>query len=149
MRLHAIALVLAAQAAAATNISDPEAFVTQVYRAIAAKPRDYAPPSDIYTPRLAALFAADRKKAGDEVGCIDFDFWSNSQDPTGLRNIHVTSQPASAPDRRTVVATFGHFTRPAEIHFEFRRVGGRWLLDDASSVKEERWVLSQLLQCTP
>ena len=147
MKTLAVILLLAG-AAAAADIADPEAFVTQVYRSIAAKPSDYAPPSDIYTPRLAALFAADRKRAGDEVGCIDFDFWTNSQDPEGIRDIHVTSRPGKTADRRTVVATF-FLGRPSEIHFEFLRVGGRWLLDDASSQKTERWVLSRLLRCKP
>jgi hypothetical protein len=150
MRLAAITLALAAGALAAATpaISDPEAFVRGVYRQITVHARDssFAPPDDIYTPQLAALFAADRKKSGGEVGCIDFDFWTNSQDPTGIRGIRVSSLPQRDPARRTVIAAFT-IERPQEIHFEFRRIDGRWLLDDASSVKAERWTLSKLLRC--
>ena len=150
MRLTAITLALAGCAFTSTTpaITDPEAFVRGVYQQIAAHAHDtsYTPPDDIYTPRLAALFAADRKKNGDEVGCIDFDFWSSSQDPGGIHNIRVSSLPQRDPARKTVVATFA-FDKPVEIHLEFRRVDGRWLLDDASSVKGERWTLSTLLRC--
>jgi hypothetical protein len=150
MRLAAITLALAAYAPAAGTpaINDPEVFVRSVYRQIAAHANDtsFAPPDDIYTPQLAALFAADRKKSGGEVGCIDFDLWTNSQDPGGIRDIRVSSLPQRDPARRTVVAAFT-IERPQEIHFEFRRIEGRWLLDDASSVKGERWTLSKLLRC--
>jgi hypothetical protein len=150
MKLAAITLALAAGAltGATPAITDPEAFVRGVYGQIAAHAEagSYEPPDDIYTPRLAALFAADRKKSGGEVGCIDFDFWTNSQDWTGLRDIRVTSRAPNDPALKTVIATFT-LEKPMEIHFEFRKINGRWLLDDASSVKEERWTLSKLLQC--
>jgi len=148
MRLAAITLTFAACActAATPAIRDPEAFVRGVYRQIAAHTSDYAPPADIYTPRLAALFAADRKQHGDEVGCIDFDFWTNSQDDPHIRDIRVGSLPQRDPALKTVVATFT-IERPMEIHFEFRRGDGRSLLDDASSVKGEHWTLSKLLRC--
>jgi len=149
MKLAALGLAIAIAACGATPaISDPEAFVRGVYRQIAAHAEhgSYDPPDDVYTARLAALFAADRKKSGGEVGCIDFDFWTNSQDTTGIRDIRVSSVAQSDPARKTVVATFT-LEKPMEIHFEFRRIGTRWLLDDASSVKEERWTLSKILQC--
>jgi hypothetical protein len=144
MRLTALTLALAACAytAATPAITDPEAYVRGVYRRIAAHPA----PNDIYTPRLAGLFAADHKRHGDEVGCIDFDFWTNSQDPAGMRDVRVSSLPQSDPARKTVIAAFT-LGGPQEIHFEFRRIDGRWLLDDVSSVKAERWTLSTLLGC--
>jgi hypothetical protein len=37
---------------------------------------------------------------------------------------------------------------PQEIHFDFHHIGRRWLLDDVHSVKEPRWSLSQILQCS-
>ena len=146
MKLALLVLAcVAAAPSAPTTISDPEAFVREVYKQIAANAH-YEPPDDIYTPGLSALFASDRKRHGDEVGCIDFDFWTNSQDPDGIRDIRVSTRAQSDPARKTVIATFT-IERPGEIHFEFRRIGGRWLLDDASSVKRERWTLSQLLRC--
>jgi hypothetical protein len=149
MRLAALSLVLAAAASAATPaIADPETFVREVYRQIErnAKHGSYDPPSDIYTPRLAALFASDRRRHKEEVGCIEFDFWTNSQDLSGIHDIRVTSGAQSDPAQKTVIATFTIETAK-EIHFEFRRIGGRWLLDDVSSLKGEKWTLSKLLSC--
>lgn len=149
MRLLPIGLLLAVAASAApTRIADPEAFVADVYRRIAADTSGYAPPDDIYTPRLQALFEADRRRGGDEVGCIDFDFWTNSQDPSGIHDIRVTSRTARDPNRRTVIATF-LLDGPKEIRFEFRRLSGKWRLDDVTSPKRERWTLSRLLRCKP
>jgi Protein of unknown function (DUF3828) len=148
VKLAVLAMIVTAAAASATNVADPETFVREVYRHIEATAQQgsYAPPDDIYTPRLKALFEADRRKHVEEVGCIDFDFWSNSQDPSGIRDIRVTSRAQSDPARRTVVATFT-LVRPMEIHFEFRRIEGKWLLDDVSSLKSERWTLSRMLRC--
>jgi hypothetical protein len=111
-------------------ITDPAAFVTEVY-----------------TPRLEALFAADDRRRHGEVGCIDFVFWVNGQD-WELNNVSVTSQDVPGhPDRRLVIATFMSIGTPEEIHFDFQRIGGRWLLDDAQSLRGERWTLSTLLKC--
>ena len=140
-------LLLAAAVAAPVQIADPEAFVLQVLRAIAANPRDYLPPSKgIFTPQLQSLFTRDEKRAKGEVGCLDGDFWTDSQDPDGLRNIHATSLPSADPNRRTVVATFV-LEHPKEIRYEFQRIRGRWLLDDVSSPKEPQWRLTKLLRC--
>jgi len=141
-----LVLAIAAGAAAPTVITDPEAFVREVYRHIEADPSGYPPPADIYTPRLAALFRADQLRHKEEVGCVDFDFWTNTQDPTGIRDIRIAGRPSKDPARKTVVATF-MLGGPMEIHFQFRRAGSRWLLDEVSSHQGERWVLSQLLRC--
>jgi len=146
MRFLPFALLLAASATAETRIADPEAFVSQVYRSITAHPRDYAPPRDIYTARLKALFLKDEQRAAGEVGCVDFDVWTNSQDPEGIRDIRVASIVSRNPKQKTVVASFV-LTRPEEIHFEFRRFGKIWLLDEVSSQEAPRWTLSRLLRC--
>lgn len=136
--------------AASTEILDPAKFVSGVYSHYAANERRstaYVPPDDIYTPRLKALFAEDKRRAGGEVGCIDFDFWTNAQD-WGLRNIHVTSRDvAQHPDQKVVIATFVNLGEPQEIHFDFQKIGGRWLLDDVHSLKNQPWTLSKLLKC--
>ena len=130
-------------------ITDPAAFVTDVYRRFNASEHgpNYLPPKKIYTPRLEALVAADDRRRHGEVGCIDFVFWVNGQD-WELNNVSVTSQDVPGhPDRRLVIATFMGIGTPEEIHFDFQRIGGRWLLDDAQSLRGERWTLSTLLKC--
>jgi hypothetical protein len=150
--MHANALALAflatlayASAQAATRIDDPEKFVREVYGHIE-KTRDYREPDDIYTPRLASLFALDSKEAGGEVGRIDFDFWINAQD-FQISKVRVTSEPVdNAPSRQIVVAKFINLGTPEEIHFYFERTDSGWKLDDASSAGKEDWTLSVILK---
>ncbi len=139
-------LAFAGLAAAATRIADPEAFVRQVYRSIEARPAEYAPPGDIYTPRIRALMAEDTRRAKGEVGCLDFDVWTNSQDPQGIRDIRISSLPQGDANRRTVVARF-FLGEPEEIRFEFLRMRGTWLLDDVICSSKPGWTLSRLLRC--
>ncbi len=146
--LFAIVAVLGGMASA-TTITDPEAFVKDVYRRLKAGEargaRSYIPPEDIYTPRLSRLFAEDRKRAGKEVGCIDFLFWINGQD-SDLQDIRVARQPGPDEDHLIVVAKFKNET-PQELHFQFQRIKGKWLLDEVESLGDEKWVLSKLLHC--
>ncbi len=137
-------------AAPASQVSDPEAFVREIYKRFAASQAgsgDYTPPADFYTPRLNALFARDEKWAKGEVGCLDFSFWVNGQDYQ-LKNVRVNGRPvAGHADRVLVIATFLSLGTMNEIHFDFQRIGGKWLLDDAHSVRGERWTLSKILMC--
>src|ERR1700677_230801 len=128
-------------AAQKTIITDPQAFVAEVYRHFDASEHgsDYLPPEDIYTTRLKALFKEDDRRRHGEVGCIEIVFWVNGQD-WELKNLRVTSREvAGHPDRRLVIATFINLGTPEEIYFDFQKVADRWLLDDAQSVKGERW----------
>ena len=132
-------------AAKTTTISDPVRFVTSVYDKLA-KDDAFSPSDDIYTPRLAALFALDRREAGDGVGRIDFDFWTNAQD-WKISGLKVASSPVEGSKaRRIVVAKFNNVTRPTEIHFYFESTKQGWLLDDARSTVGERWTLSLILK---
>ena len=133
-------------AQAATRIDDPEAFVRDVYRHIEKSPGDYREPDDIYTPRLADLFALDSKEAGGEVGRIDFDFWTNAQD-FRISKVHVSAKPVeNAQSRRVVIAKFVNIGRPEEIRFYFERGKDGWKLDDARSLGQEAWTLSLILK---
>ncbi|HEY1203681.1 MAG: DUF3828 domain-containing protein [Bryobacteraceae bacterium] len=149
LALPASAFLGAFPLAASTRIDDPVAFVRGVYThyvAAQGRAQDYNAPRDIYTPRLSKLFEDDRKKApAGEEGCLDFDYWVNGQD-WRLTNIEVTEAMASQ-DRKVVVAKFANAGKPQEIHFEFRRIDGRWLLDDVSSLKDMPWTLSRILEC--
>ena len=135
---------------AASRIDDPKSFVTEVYRRYAAAQSthsDYTAPEDIYTPRLGKLIRDDRRKAKGEVGCLDFDFWVNGQDWT-ISNVTIT-RADEGQERTTVIAKFVNLGDPEEIHFDFRRNAGRWLLDDVHSVLAHRWTLSEILKCSP
>jgi hypothetical protein len=133
---------------APSTISDPVTFVAEVLRHFVESQstgNSYQPPEGIYTPRLGKLLRDDKKQAKGEVGCLDFVFWVNGQDWT-LTKLDVKSGPAS-PDREIVIARFLNAGSPQEIHFDFRRMAGRWLLDDVQSAKEPRWTLSEILKC--
>lgn len=150
MRTPALVFLLTgftfACAHAATRIDDPEKFVREVYGHIEKTPDNYQEPDDIYTPRLASLFALDRKEAGGEVGRIDFDFWTNAQE-NQIAKVHVASTPVeNAPSRRVVIATFVNEGRPEEIHFYFERTDRGWKLDDARSLGKDDWALSVILK---
>jgi hypothetical protein len=133
---------------AATRIDDPKTFVSEVYRRLVASQSthsSYTPPEDIYTPRLEKLLREDKRKAKGEVGCLDFDFWINAQDWTIT---HLTIATADeGPDRKTVIAKFRNIGEPQEIHFDFRKNAGRWLLDDVHSLSAPPWTLSEILKC--
>ena len=145
-------VALAVPAPGATEIADPEKFVSDVYRHFVAAQnsrKTYNAPQDIYTPRLAGLFEKDRRESKGEVGCIEFDFWMNGQD-FELSNLKVTRQPvAGHPDQTTVIATFTNLRKPMELHFNFIQQRGKWMLDDVASTKGETWTLSKLLSCHP
>ncbi len=145
-------LILSAVSASAATppITNPVNFVTEVYgHFVKAQSGDhsYTAPEDIFTPRLSRLIQDDRKQAKGEVGCLDFDFWVNGQDWT-ISKLSVTSGPAGK-DQWKVIAKFVNLGDPNEIHFDFRRAGARWLLDDVHSMKNPRWTLSGILKCAP
>jgi len=140
-----LAALICAPANAATKIDDPVKFVQGVYQKMAADP-NYLEPQDIYTPRLAALFALDKKEAGGEVGRIDFGFWVNAQD-WELHDVKVSALPVEGTkDREVVVAKFKNIDRKEEIHFYFENGKDGWKLDDARSVGADAWTLSLILK---
>ena len=134
---------------AATRIDDPKTFVSEVYRRFMAPSArsPYTPPDDIYTPRLEKLLRDDKRKAKGEAGCLDFVFWLNAQD-WKITNLTITTAD-NGQDRQTVITKFRNSGEPQEMHFDFRRIAGRWLLDDAHSLSAPPWTLSELLKCAP
>ena len=142
----AVLALLAAPAHAATTIDDPVTFVKGVYDKLSTD-QNYAPPEDITSPRLGALFALEQKEAGGEVGRMDFDFWTNAQD-WQLGDVSVSGEPVEgAKDREIVVARFRNGTRKEEIHFYFEKLSwAGWRLDDARAFGEDNWTLSLILK---
>jgi len=140
--LLSIAALLCTPAMAGTRIDDPAKFVASIYATTVDKKPE---PEDIYTPRLAALFALDRKEAGGEVGRMDFDFWSNAQD-SQLSDVKVRAVPLENANREVVIATFRNLGKKQEIHFYFEKTTEGWKLDDARSLAGESWTLSLILK---
>lgn len=136
-------------AARARGVADPRAFVEGVYRTGLRNGPGQVEHS--YSDRLRALFADQRRDAGNSVGRLDFDYWSNSQDPE-ISNVRVTAQQVEGrADRRIVVARFANGGRPQVNRFFFERVNGRWFLDDVrnepeAGVEASGWTLSLLLK---
>ena len=141
------ATIISPAAHAATVIADPAKFVSDVYSHIVKTPGDYQEPDDIYTPRLAALFALEEKDSGGEVGRLDFDPWTNAQD-NQLTNVQIkTNAVDGGPDRRIVVAKFKNIGKPEEIHFYFEHTKAGWKLDDMRSAGSDTpWTLSIILK---
>lgn len=147
--LVALGLLLAAPAAFAAPRA-PVDLVRDVYaRLIAANQtgEGYDPGDELYSPRLKGLEAAARKAAGTDVPCgLDFDIFFDGQE-YDLKSADVAVAPGGTPDAQLVIAKFESLGHPHEVHFSFRRIGGRWRLDDAESVVGTRWVFSRLLKC--
>ena len=133
-----------------TVVTDPPAFVGQVYARLK-KGGDYQPPEDIYPPRLAGLWANMNRDAKDEVPRIEFLFWINGQDGD-ISEVKLSSrgvEQRAQNDRRVVVVTFTNTGHPEELHYYFERTKAGWKLDDVSSVvggDEGGWTLSVLLK---
>ena len=151
MRGAALAMMLAALASAAQGaVPTPEATVRDIYQhliAANATGQGYEPSDDILSPRLKALEAAARKRAGTDVPCgLDFSIWFDGQE-YDLKSADVTAGPGATADQQLIVARFQSFGTAHELHFTFRRIGGAWRLDEAQSVIGTKWVFSKLLRC--
>jgi hypothetical protein len=149
--LLVLALALAASGVAAAPAQSPVSIVRDIYaRLIAANQtgEGYEPSDeDLYSPRLLALEAAARKAAGTDVPCgLDFDIWFDGQE-YDLKSADVAVAPGASAETQMVVAKFVSLKQPHELHFTFRRIAGRWRLDEAESVVGTRWVFSRLLKC--
>ncbi len=128
---------------AATKIDDPVKFVKMEYATVVGKTPE---PSDIYSPRLDALFALDTKEAHGEVGRIDFDFWMNGQDGT-IGGVTISKiDVENGKGREIVVAKFKNEKTPNEVHFYFEKTVKGWKLDDVRSMLGDPWVLSLVLK---
>jgi hypothetical protein len=130
--------------AANVQISDPVAFVKSIY---ALEKAGRLPPENINTPRLAALYALDRREAGGEVGRMEFDIWTNAQD-FKITDVQVTGVPvAGVASREVVIAKLKNFGKVQETHFYFEKIGKTWMLDDARGMTPpDTWTLSLLLK---
>lgn len=127
------------RASGPTTFADPVAVVRAFYA------RDSVRAYEFYSPRLRRRFLGDRHRAEAGVGNLDFTFYVNAQvrekEWEKTLRIELISR---AKDRVEVRASFRNFG-PQEIHYTLVHENGRWLIDDARSVRGDRWVLSEIL----
>ena len=108
---------------------DPAGIIRDIYKTIGAH-ESYEPPRDIYTPRLAKLFADDAADAKGEVGRLDGSIWFNAQD-FKYGGVSVSGRSDEfRKDRQIVTAKVINFGKPETAVFYFERQNGRWLIDD-------------------
>lgn len=107
---------------------------------------DFQPPDALYTPRLLALWQDMRRDAGDEVGRVDFNTWTNSQDGD-LSDLSIASEIIDGREDRMIVTTrFMNLGEAQTIRFYFEKGEAGWRLDDMESAGAEPWTLSLLLK---
>ena len=126
-------------AAAAQSKDDPVATVRAFYA------KDSIRAAQFYSKRLKALFAEEDRKAGGEIGNLDFAFHVNAQDTEdGWEKTLRLELLSRAASRAEVKAAFKNF-EPQDIRYDMVLENGRWLIDDARSLGKTRWRLSTIL----
>lgn len=143
--LAAVLMFVPAAATAQELTDEPEVYVASVYgRLVNNKP--YDTPDALYTPRLQALWKDMARDAKDEVGRVNFFFWTNSQDAE-LSNFQFEGEPVMQnDDRRIVTAKFRNMDRDEIIVTYWEKIDGRWRLDDVQSQGKDAWTLSVILK---
>lgn len=119
MQKYLLPLLALAISAFATAKESPEQIVRKLYDA-------YFQPSvqessvvfeDYASAELKALLAKDEQLAGDEIGCIDYDFVIQGQD-YDAESIKKTLK-IKALDKESVEAKFQNFDTPATVIYKF------------------------------
>ncbi len=153
----AMVLLLAAAPAFAQQ-EGPDAFVTRVYATQFPGGESIGPSvigKDLrklyFTSAVVAAIKRDEDKseAAGEMGAIDFDPISNSQDPQ-VKDVKVRIESQDG-DRATVVANFANGgSSREEITYDLIIQGNGWkIVDIRSSVAGSEWSLRQMLGLGP
>ncbi len=145
--------------AAPPAANDPVSIVTAIYARAAKGKGDgggfvtasKAAKAQYLSKTLIALWAkADASTPKDDVGPIDFDPVTNSQEPD-VKSFQLATEKLDA-DKATIAVTItGHrpdHGNPADqvIRYDFVREGDKWKIDDfRSAVDGKPWSLRELL----
>ena len=143
--LCACAFVMPAFAGAVPD--EPKAIVKDIYEEMT-KTTTFTVPDNVYSPRLAKLFAEDQAdgEKGGGVGRLDWDAWVNGQD-FQIKNVTVTSRKDEFRDDREIVKVkMINIGKPAVVFFYFERVKGHWQIDDIRWPGKGGWTLSLVLK---
>lgn len=141
--LAGLVLLAVAPAALAAPADDPKAFLAALYARVTAGDGtaggvDFHEPATVrpklFTASLCKLWKAAEKAASGDLGPIDFDLFSDSQDPL-VKAVKIDVLSADATRARVSVALFPAVPKPGEapgstIVFDLRREGGGWKIDD-------------------
>lgn len=142
----AIACLLSLSTAAAkpAAVTDPAAAMKALYAKL--EKDDYSTKLPL-SARLRALMALDKKEAGGEVGRLDGDYFTNSQDAK-ISDVAVTSREVeNAVTRKVVVVRFKNLDKTMENHFYWERTQAGWVLDDVRYLdSKDGYTLSLLLK---
>jgi len=158
--LSEFSIAHAAPPAASDPAKDPLGIVTEIYTRVAKGKGDQgggfvtdskAAKAKYLSKPLIALWAkADAATPKDEVGAIDFDPVTNSQDPD-VKSFTLATEKLDA-DKATIAVTLaGHRaerTNPADqvIRYDFIHEGDKWKIDDIKgAVDGKPWSLRELL----
>ena len=132
---------------------EPEAIVKSLYESVMKKPDTpgFGAPSHrkLLTKSLKTLWEKAEKKAnptGKELGAIDFDAVSMSQDPNIASYVLKTEKRDD--QHATVVATFvigpnhTHTGQKVVVNYDFLHEDGAWKIDNIrSSIDKKPWTL--------
>lgn len=144
-----LAFVLSVAAAEAkpakvAPVSDPVAATKALYARLEKDDFDAELP---LSARLSALIALDSREAGGEVGRLDGNYYTNSQDAK-ISNVTVTSHDVdNTKERKIVVVRFKNIDSMMENHLFFEHTKAGWVLDDLRYVDpKDGYTLSLLLK---
>ncbi len=157
MRRRPLLATLAAATLTASPVhaaDTPVQIVEKIYRISAGADGKWNGPSAFLKPDFRkstfskglaqAVRAADAKNRKGEIGWLDFDPISNSQDPTviGLK----IAATAAAADKSTVRASFrtGPGTPLANVDYDFVLEGADWKLDDIRTPGADGWSIRRM-----
>ena len=140
--------------------NDPVAILTAIYTRAAKGKGDgggafvienKAAKAKYLSKSLIALWTkADAHTPKGDVGPVDFDPVTNSQDPD-VKSFKVTADKLEADKAAVSVTMTGRSARksPADdvVHYDFVREGGGWKIDDIKgSVDGEAWSIRAMLE---
>lgn len=133
-------------AAHAEDFADPVKLLEAIYAQYATD-KEF-PDNDFTTAqqsqRLNALYDADAKEAGDEIGRIDFDPYINGQDYE-IKKLKI-DKPLYAGGKAIVHVTFENFSDPQDLGIALVKEGEGWKVDDIWSGGEYPFDLLDILQ---
>jgi hypothetical protein len=157
--LSAVAASLALVSAAPLRAEEPnaQAHLTAIYKKIASgkgdqggqtywvEPKDRAKWFSAALVKLWAAAEARAKSRGDEMGPIDFDPFTNSQDPR-VKSFQIEKLDAVAPVTKLRVTLAGDYEAGAGVLvFDLVQEKG-WKIDDIQGATGgDRWSLKEIL----
>lgn len=149
MRMLIVAALVAAFAGpvAAADFTDPAKLVAAIYDQY--KTGVEYPDDDFIrsqqSGRLNALYDADAREAGDDIGRIDFDPYVNGQD-YDISKL-VIHPPYLAGGKAVVNVTFSNMDTPQDLGILLVKEGMAWKVDDIWTTAEDySYDLLDLLQ---